>query len=147
MRYISYWHRCNIIIQDNEIWDPLRTAALSWTALPSDLQNYACGSVSFKHGHVCQIIQRVGSRQSVVSWPPCWGLGVELTIPPWKKFCYETAREPSQTEPIMTNQRGWKTKAMDKNLWSKWSATEGCSASKEEWSVGAYTKLGSTWDT
>jgi hypothetical protein len=37
--------------------------------------------------------------------PPGWGLGVRLTTPPHKKYCYETSRGgqglPSAVEPMM----------------------------------------------
>jgi hypothetical protein len=37
--------------------------------------------------------------------PPGWGLGVRLTMPPVKKYCYETSRGgqglPSAVEPMM----------------------------------------------
>jgi hypothetical protein len=57
--------------------------------------------------------------------PPSWGLGVRLTTPPHKKYCYETSGggqgPPRTVEPMMmmmipTYQASWGLKQKDQSI-------------------------------
>jgi hypothetical protein len=64
-------------------------------------------AVAYATGRVSHAKQVKGDEPDEKGYPgpPGWGLGVRLTTPPHKKYCYETSRggqgPPRAVEPMM----------------------------------------------
>jgi hypothetical protein len=75
-------------------------AGLVWSHDPESYAGSATGRVS----HVRQV-KGDDPDEKGYPGPPDWGLGVRLTTPPHKKYCYETSKggqgPPRAVEPMM----------------------------------------------
>jgi hypothetical protein len=84
--YKKHSYICLVLLEN------YRLIVEGWFARPSDPESYAGGSLSSWLSHPCQTGQNVRVRLNVVPGPPGWWLGMELTTPPQKIYCYETSR-------------------------------------------------------
>jgi hypothetical protein len=68
-------------------------------------ESHAGSSVCYWQGLPCQTGQGWWLRQKGIPGPPGWGLGLRLTTPPHKNYCYKTSRggqgPPRAVEPMM----------------------------------------------